>query len=129
MKIITTMVFDIIARSGADLFMSGQRRQRVVAKTVGGAPVFSCGCFALGPTNSSKWQASLPGDVQFIRLSFFPLNLWQACAGLYYTVRGPGLSERIHAQTFSKTYNRRNPLNDNGQMAAFLLSSKHARDC
>lgn len=91
MKIITTMVFDIIARPGTDLFM-------------------------------------LPDDVQFIRLSFFPLNLWQTCAGLYYTVRDPSLSERIHTQTFSETYNRHNPPNDNGQMAAFLLWSEHAHN-
>ena len=129
MKIITTMVFDIIARPCTNLFMPWHRRQRVVAKNVESVPVFCCGYFALGPANSNKWQVSLSDDVQFIRLSFFPLNLWQTCAGLYYTVRGPGLLERIHAQTFSKTYNRHNPLNDNGQMAAVLLSSKHARDC
>ena len=118
------MVFDIIARSGTNFFMSWHRHQRIVAKTVGGVPVFCCGCLALGPAISNE----LPDDVQFIRLSFFPLNLWQTCAGLYYTVRDPSLSERIHTQTFSETYHRRNPLNDNGQMAAFLPWSKHARD-
>ena len=128
MKLITTMVFDIIARSGTDLFMSWHRHQRVVGKTVRGVPIFCCGCPALGPAISNKCPAWLPDDVQFIRLSFFPLNLWQTCAGLYYTVRDPSLSERIHTQTFSETCHRCNPLNDNGQMAAFLPWSKHARD-
>ena len=115
MKTITTMVFNIIVRYGTSLFMGWA------------APVFCCRYPALGPA-IDKWQASWSNDAQFTGSSFFPLNLWQTYAWLYYTVRDPGLSERIHAQIFSETYYRHNPLSDNGQMAAFLLRNKHAHD-
>ena len=92
MTIMTTMVLGIIVQPGA------------------GAAHFM----------SLKWQKSLPDDAQFIELpGFFILTPWQTLAGLYYTVRGLGLSERIRTQIFSAIHNRRHSLSDSEQVAAF----------